>query len=90
MVKPAVYRQAVGFIQAEFEVSQRRACRILAFARSSMTYEFAAYKLGPEDEDTLMVTATQTNVLIDHDDRSTIPIPDVFRAAVSGAEGAEL
>jgi putative transposase len=39
MVKPAVYRQAVGFIQAEFKVSQRRACRILAFARSSLTYE---------------------------------------------------
>jgi putative transposase len=39
MVKPAVFRQAVGFVQAEFKVSQRRACRILDFARSSMTYE---------------------------------------------------
>lgn len=39
MVKPAVFRRAVGFVQAEFKVSQRRACRILGFARSSLTYE---------------------------------------------------
>jgi len=38
MVKPAVYRRAVGHLQADFQVSQRRACRILGFARSSLGY----------------------------------------------------
>jgi acyl-CoA thioesterase FadM len=37
-----------------------------------------------------MVRATQTLVLIDHDDRSTIAIPDRFREHVSAFEGAEL
>ena len=43
-----------------------------------MTYEYAAYRIGPGDEEQLMVTATQVNVLIDHDDRSTVPVPEGF------------
>ena len=39
MVKPAAFRRAVGFLQAEFKASVRRACRALGFARSSLTYE---------------------------------------------------
>lgn len=39
MVKPAVLRRAVGFVKAEFKLSLRRACRVLGFARSSMSYE---------------------------------------------------
>ncbi len=39
MVKPAAYRRAVGFVQAEMKLSTRRSCRALGFARSSMTYE---------------------------------------------------
>jgi putative transposase len=38
MVKPAAYRQAVGFLQGEFEFSERRACRVLGHARSSCRY----------------------------------------------------
>src|SRR5205085_379401 len=38
MVKPAAYRQAVGFVMAEFSLSLRRACRALGFARSSWHY----------------------------------------------------
>ena len=38
MVKPAAYRRAVGFVQEEFGLSQRRACSALGFARSSCTY----------------------------------------------------
>ncbi len=37
-----------------------------------------------------MVTATQTLVLIDHDERRTIPVPERFRAHVSTFEQAEL
>ena len=39
MVKPAAYRQAVGFLQSEFEMSERRACRVLGRARSSCRYK---------------------------------------------------
>jgi len=38
MVKPAAYRQAVGFLRSEFEFSERRACRALGFRRSSCRY----------------------------------------------------
>ena len=37
-----------------------------------------------------MVTATQVNVLINHDDRSTVPVPDSFRRHVREFERAEL
>jgi putative transposase len=39
MVRPAAYRQAVGFVTAEFDLSVRRACGALGFARSSWHYE---------------------------------------------------
>lgn len=37
-MKPAAYRQAVGFVMAEFSLSLRRACWALGFARSSWHY----------------------------------------------------
>lgn len=42
MVKPAAYGQTVGFLQGEFEMSERRACRALGQARLS-----CATHLGP-------------------------------------------
>jgi acyl-CoA thioester hydrolase len=62
--------------------------RIARIGRTSVTYEYAAYRVGPGDEETLMVIAAQTLVLIDHDDRTTLPVPDGFRAAVSELEGS--
>jgi len=38
MVKPAAYRQAVGFVMTEFALSLRRACGALGFPRSSWHY----------------------------------------------------
>jgi acyl-CoA thioester hydrolase len=64
--------------------------RIIRIGRSSMTYDYAAYRLDSDESDTLMVTATQVVVLIDHDDRTTLAVPDTFRAAVSAFEGVEL
>ena len=63
--------------------------RVARIGRTSVTYEYAAYKLG-EGGDALTVTATQTLVLIDHDDRRTIPVPERFRAHVSAFEQAAL
>jgi acyl-CoA thioester hydrolase len=64
--------------------------RVSRIGQSSVTYEYAAYRLGPGDEEKLMVTANQVNVLIDHDDRSTVPVPDSFRQHVREFEGTEL
>ena len=64
--------------------------RISRIGRTSTTYDYAAYRLESEEHDTLMVTATQTVVLIDHDDRRTLPVPDAFRASVAGFEGIEV
>ena len=64
--------------------------RIARIGRTSMTYDYAVYRLDSDDNDTLMVTATQTVVLIDHDDRRPLPVPEAFRSAVAGFEGAVL
>ena len=64
--------------------------RVVRIGRTSMTYDYAAYRLDSDDNDTLVVTATQTVVLIDRDDRRPLPVPDAFRSELGGFEGAEL
>jgi acyl-CoA thioester hydrolase len=64
--------------------------RIAHIGRTSVRYEFEAYRLDGGSDDTLMVTAKQTSVLIDPDDRRTLLVPDSFRSAVSAFEGVEL
>jgi acyl-CoA thioester hydrolase len=64
--------------------------RVSRIGKSSVTYEYAAYKIGAGAVELLMVTATQVNVLINHDDRSTVPVPDSFRQHVREFEGTEL
>ena len=39
MVTPAVRREAVAHLMEGYEVSQRRACRVIAGARSSVRYQ---------------------------------------------------
>ena len=61
--------------------------RVSRVGRTSLTYEFAAYRLPDE---LLMVTATQTVVLVDLAERRPCPIPDAVRELVSGFEGADV
>ena len=61
--------------------------RVSRIGRSSMTYECAAYRLP---DDTLMVTAQQTLVLVDLDARRPAPVPDDLRTAIRALEGADL
>jgi acyl-CoA thioester hydrolase len=61
--------------------------RIARIGRTSVSYECAAYRLP---DDTLMVTATQTVVLVDTVQRRPYPIPDELREQVGGFEGADL
>jgi acyl-CoA thioester hydrolase len=61
--------------------------RLARIGRSSATYEHAAQRLP---DDTLMVTAQQTLVLVDPVERRAIPIPDDFRLRIREFEGEAL
>ena len=61
--------------------------RVSRIGRSSVTYECAAYRLP---DDTLMVTALQTLVLIDRDERRPVEVPVELRALISRFEGDDL
>jgi acyl-CoA thioester hydrolase len=61
--------------------------RVSRIGRSSMTYECAAYRLP---DDTLMVTAEQTLVLVDVEGRAPVPVPEDVRATIRAFEGDDL
>jgi acyl-CoA thioester hydrolase len=61
--------------------------RLARIGRTSMTYECAAYSLP---DDVLMVTATQTVVLIDRQARRPASIPDDAKRLVRSFEGDDL
>ena len=61
-----------------------RAARI---GRTSTTYECAAYRM---EDDELMVTATQTLVLVDLEERRPCEIPQQYRELIRGFEGEDL
>jgi len=61
--------------------------RVGRIGTSSVTYECAAYRLP---DDVLMVTATQTLVLVDLESRRPIRVPDEMRDAVRAFEGPDL
>jgi len=60
-----------------------RAARI---GRTSVTFENAAYR----EDDVLMVTASQTVVLVDLDERKACAIPESYIERVREFEGADL
>jgi acyl-CoA thioester hydrolase len=61
--------------------------RLARIGRTSATYELAAYRAR---DDVLMVTATQTLVLVDLDERKAVPIPDSYRDVIRAFEGDAL
>jgi acyl-CoA thioester hydrolase len=61
--------------------------RVRRIGTSSVTYECAAYRLP---DDLLMVTATQTLVMVDLESRRPTRVPDDLRRAVRAFEGADL
>lgn len=64
------------FAPARFDDELEIHVRVVRVGRTSITYEFAAYKLP---EDTLTVTAHQTLVYVDRTGRKAIPIPDDYK-----------
>jgi acyl-CoA thioester hydrolase len=61
--------------------------RMSRIGRTSVTFELAAYR---ERDDLLLVTATQTLVLVDLDERKAVPIPDDYREKIRAFEGEGL
>lgn len=61
--------------------------RLSRIGRTSATYEFAAYRV---EDDLLMVTANQTLVLVDLDQRRARPIPDDLKHSIREFEGDDL
>jgi acyl-CoA thioester hydrolase len=61
--------------------------RTARIGRTSVTFENAAYRV---DDDVLMVTAAQTLVLVDLEERRACPIPESYIEQVRAFEGADL
>jgi acyl-CoA thioester hydrolase len=61
--------------------------RVARIGRTSAAYEGAAYRTS---DDLLMVTATQTLVLVDLDERKACEIPEEFRRRIRDFEGDDL
>jgi len=60
--------------------------RMARIGRTSVTFELAAYRATVE----LMVTATQTLVLVDLDERKAVSIPETYKEAIRAFEGEAL
>ena len=65
----------------------RTGLRVSRLGRTSLAYELCATRLPDE---TLMVTATQTLVLVDVATRRPTPLPESSRAPIRAFEGADL
>jgi acyl-CoA thioester hydrolase len=61
--------------------------RTARIGRTSVTFECAAYRM---DDDALMVTATQTLVLVDEEERRASEIPTEYRELIRSFEGEDL
>jgi acyl-CoA thioester hydrolase len=64
--------------------------RVERIGRSSVTFDHAAYRIDEDgrDDETLMVTAKQTLVLVDVHNRKPVPVPDAYRERIASFEGA--
>src|ERR1044071_2590849 len=58
--------------------------RVSRIGRTSITYEFAAYRV---EDDLLMVTARQTLVLVDLEERKAYAIPERMIEQIAALEG---
>jgi acyl-CoA thioester hydrolase len=72
------------FAPAVFDDEVEVFVRVARIGRTSVTFEFAAYR---EPDDVLMVTAQQTLVHVDLAERKARPVPDAFREPVYAFEG---
>ena len=69
------------FAPARFDDELEIHVQVGRIGRTSLTYQFEAYKLP---ERTLMVTAHQTLVYVDLEKRKALPVPDDYKERVGG------
>jgi acyl-CoA thioester hydrolase len=72
------------YAPARFDDELEVFARVARIGRTSVTFEFAAYKA---DDDLLMVTAHQTLVYVDLTERKAIPVPAAYKENVLAFEG---
>ena len=72
------------FAPARFDDVIEIFVRLARIGRTSATFECAAHRV---EDDLLMVTAQQTLVLVDLEQRRAAPIPESFREIVGAFEG---
>jgi acyl-CoA thioester hydrolase len=72
------------FAPARFDDELEIYARVSRIGRTSITFQFAAYKMP---EDLLLVTAHQTLVYVDLAERKALLVPDDYRARVVELEG---
>lgn len=75
------------FAPAQFDDLLEVFIRMSRLGRTSATFEGAAYRM---EDDALMVTARQTLVLVDRDERRATPIPQSYREPIRAFEGEDL
>jgi acyl-CoA thioester hydrolase len=75
------------FAPARFDDLLEVFVRLSRIGTTSATYECAAYRV---EDDVLMVTAKQTLVLVDLEERRARPIPEDFKQVVQAFEGDDL
>jgi acyl-CoA thioester hydrolase len=75
------------FAPARFDDELEIYVRVSRIGRTSITFQFAAYKMP---EDTLLVTAHQTLVYVDLVERKALLVPDDYRAKVVELEGDDV
>jgi acyl-CoA thioester hydrolase len=75
------------FAPARFDDELEIYARVSRIGRTSITFQFAAYKMP---EDLLLVTAHQTLVYVDLEERKALLVPDDYRAKVVEIEGDDV
>jgi acyl-CoA thioester hydrolase len=75
------------FAPAVFDDLVEIFARVVRIGTTSVTFEFAAYR---EPDDVLMVTAQQTMVYVDLEERKKRPVPDDYRQTILAFEGADV
>src|SRR4051794_22244969 len=75
------------FAPARFDDELEIYCRVSRIGRTSVTFEFAAHR---QPDDVLMVTAHQTLVYIDLEERRAAEVPAEYRNAIAQLEGTDV
>ena len=75
------------FAPAVFDDIVEVFARVSRIGNTSVTFEFAAYR---EPDDVLMVTAHQTMVYVDLEERQKCPVPEEYKQTILAFEGDDV